>query len=149
MEKITTKSQKETQILAETLAQQLLKDGLKKQAVVLALSGDLGAGKTTFTQGFTKGLGIKEKVLSPTFVVMKKFKIKNSVFHFLYHIDCYRIKNETDLLHLDFQEILKNPENIIVIEWPEKIQKILSKKNVFWIAFLHTKNGQRELQFKR
>lgn len=145
MEKIITKSQKETQEFAQKIAQQLIKNGLKNRAVVVALSGDLGAGKTTFTQGFAKGLGLKEKILSPTFIIMKRFKLLDSNFKYLYHIDCYRLHSEKDLLHLDFKEVLKNQENIVVIEWPEKIKKIIPKKNIIRINFLHLESHQRKL----
>jgi len=145
VEKIITKSQKETQEFAQKIAQQLIKNGLKNRAVVVALSGDLGAGKTTFTQGFAKGLGLKEKILSPTFIIMKRFKLLDSNFKYLYHIDCYRLHSEKDLLHLDFKEVLKNQENIVVIEWPEKIKKIIPKKNIIRINFLHLESHQRKL----
>lgn len=145
MEKVITKSQKETQEFAQNLAKKIAKNGLKKSAMVLALHGDLGAGKTTFTQGFAKGLGVREKMLSPTFVIMKKFKIPTSGFKFLYHIDCYRLHNEKDMLHLDFTQILENPENIVVVEWPEKIQKILPKKNLIAIDFSHLEDSQRKI----
>ena len=114
-------------------------------AIVLAMEGDLGGGKTTFIQGFARGLGIKENITSPTFVILKVFKItkskiqipnaksnpkskaqnKNSKFHFFYHIDCYRIEKAKDLLDLGVKNILSDRNNIIAIEWSEKIQKIL------------------------
>lgn len=142
-----TKNSTETQNVGKELAKKIIKNSLKKQAVVLALSGNLGAGKTTFLQGFAKGLGIKEKILSPTFVVQKRFTLKNKTFKNFYHIDCYRLKNEKDILHLGFAKMLENPENIIAIEWPGKIKKILPKKNIS-LKFKHIKEGQRELTLK-
>jgi tRNA threonylcarbamoyladenosine biosynthesis protein TsaE len=116
---------KETKELAEKVAQKALKS---KQVFIIGLQGDLGAGKTTFTQGFAKALGIKEKILSPTFVILKRFKIKNKNF---YHIDCYRIKDAKDLMELGFKEIMSDPKNIIVIEWADKVKKIMPK-NILW-----------------
>jgi len=121
-EKIITNSAEETQKLGEKLAKEI-KSG--KTAVVLCLQGDLGGGKTTFLQGFAKGLNIKEKILSPTFVILKHFKIKSSEFKDFYHIDCYRINQPEDILELGFEEIISNPKNILAIEWPEKIKKTL------------------------
>ena len=79
METLTTNSSKETQELGQSLAIETVKVGLQESAVVLGLSGNLGGGKTTFLQGFAEGLGIKEKILSPTFVILKHFKIQNSL----------------------------------------------------------------------
>ena len=73
--KITSNSPKETHKIAAKFAKQILRLKTKKNAVVLTLRGNLGAGKTTFLQGFAKGLGIKSKINSPTFIIMKRFKI--------------------------------------------------------------------------
>ena len=71
----TTTGHKQTQKLGEKFAKEILKLPLQKTAVVLGLKGNLGGGKTTFLQGFAKGLGVGKKILSPTFVIMKKFVI--------------------------------------------------------------------------
>ena len=135
----TTKNYKETQELGKKLAKKILKQKPKSHAVVLGLSGNLGGGKTTFLQGFAKGLGIKEKILSPTFVIMKRFKN-------FYHIDCYRVKNEKDILELGWEEIINNPKNIIAVEWPEKIKSILPK-NAILINFKFIDENTREIDF--
>jgi tRNA threonylcarbamoyladenosine biosynthesis protein TsaE len=123
----TTTSHKQTQKIGEELAKEILELSPKSGAIILTLHGNLGAGKTTFLQGFAKGLKIKEKILSPTFVIQKRFKIKNKSFKNFYHFDCYRLKNHEDVLSLDFEKIILNPENIIAVEWPERIKKVLSK----------------------
>lgn len=123
-----TNSPSQTKKRGEMFAKKILKRGaLEKGALILGLEGDLGGGKTTFTQGFAKGLGIKEKILSPTFIILKKFPIQNSWFEHLYHIDCYRIENSKEILKLGFQKILSNPKNIIIIEWVGKIRKELPR----------------------
>ena len=123
------KSLKDTQKLAALLAREISKTRFKKnQAVVLALKGNLGSGKTTFTQGFLKGLGVKKKITSPTFVIQKNYKLKDKSYKLAYHIDCYRIKKSQELLILGIKEIFDNPKNIVLIEWPEKIKKILPKE---------------------
>ena len=70
----------QTKKLGEKFAERILKEKLKKRAFVIGLKGDLGGGKTTFLQGFAKGLGIKEKILSPTFIILRKFKVKSLKF---------------------------------------------------------------------
>lgn len=126
--KFITKSAPETQQWAAEIARQILRQKIGKQAVVLALEGELGAGKTTFVQGFAKGLGVREKILSPTFIVMKRFKIYDVRFKNFYHFDCYRLNDPKEILQLGFKDIISNPKNIVVIEWPERIEKTLSKK---------------------
>ena len=140
-----TYSAEETQTLATELAKKILQRGARNNALVLSLSGDLGAGKTTFLQGFAKGLGIKEKILSPTFILMKRFGVKSGIFKNFYHIDCYRLKDEEDLEALNFREMVENPENIIAIEWPERIKKVLPKE-VISIVFKHFKDNKRNIK---
>jgi len=125
-----TDNYKKTQKLGEIFAEQIIKNELQKTAMVIGLQGDLGSGKTTFIQGFAKGLGISDKILSPTFVILKRFGIVKKPFKNFYHIDCYRLKNEKDILELGLKEIILNPENIVAVEWPEKIKKVLPKKTI-------------------
>ena len=127
--KITNNSL-ETILFGEEIAKKILKNRQNKKAQILALYGDLGAGKTTFLQGFAKGLGIKERVLSPTFVIFKKFKIQDSFFNLFYHVDCYRLKDSKDLLGLGFEEFSSNSKNIIAIEWAEIIEDILPENKI-------------------
>ena len=127
--KITNNSL-ETALLGEEIAKKTLKNRQNKKAQILALYGELGGGKTTFLQGFAKGLGIKERILSPTFVIFKKFKIQYPFFDLFYHIDCYRLKNSKDLLGLGFGEFSSNPKNIIAIEWAEIIEDALPKNKI-------------------
>lgn len=116
-----------------------LKTKLIRLATILALRGDLGSGKTTFTQGFLRGLGVKGRVNSPTFVLMKRFKLKNRRFKNAYHIDCYRVKKSSELLSLGLKEIFSNSENIVLIEWPERISRILPKRRIN-LVFNHEKD---------
>ena len=145
-----TKSFRQTQELGESFAKEILKQGAKETAVVLALQGDLGGGKTTFLQGFAKGLNIQDKILSPTFVIYKKFNIpknrRSSVLtnKYLYHFDCYRINNPEEILELGFKEIISDSKNIVAIEWPEKIKKYLPK-NTITIDFKFIDDQTREI----
>ena len=141
---ITTQSAQETQEFAEEFSKEILSFKPQKTALVLGLWGNLGSGKTTFVQGFSEGLGIKEKILSPTFVLVKRFKLSDKNFKNFYHIDCYRLKDEKDLEVLGFEIIVSDPKNVIAIEWPERIQKILPKE-IISIKFNHLHGDQREL----
>ncbi len=148
MDKYITKDFQETQTLGKKLAQEILERGVQSSAVVLALHGDLGAGKTTFLQGLAQGLKITEVVNSPTFVIMKKFAILQSGFQYFYHFDLYRLENEKDLEFLELEELLQDPKNIIAIEWPERM-KSLPDKNIITIKSKHLGDNQRELTIKK
>ncbi|HNU96865.1 MAG TPA: tRNA (adenosine(37)-N6)-threonylcarbamoyltransferase complex ATPase subunit type 1 TsaE [Candidatus Portnoybacteria bacterium] len=139
METFLVQNKKQTENLAKMLAKEILKyKNNKKQALVFGFVGNLGAGKTTFIQSFTKGLGIRGRLTSPTFVLMKKYGN-------LYHLDCYRIKDHKDVLALDFAEIINEPKNIIAIEWAEKIKKVLPKDTI-WIKFKILPNNKRKIE---
>jgi len=132
--KCITNSAVQTKKFGKILAEQILKEKLEKRAIIIGLIGELGTGKTTFLQGFSKGLGIRNRILSPTFVILKRFKIKNSRFNNFYHIDAFRIEKLREILSLNFSEIIQNPKNIITIEWADKILKALPKES-FIIKF--------------
>ena len=142
-----TVSPSQTKKLGETLAREILKTKPKKIAQILGLEGDLGGGKTTFLQGFARGLGIKQKILSPTFVIMKRFKVESLRFEGFYHVDCYRLKKPKEILDLGFKEIISNPKNIVAVEWAERIRKIMPK-DIIWISFEFANKNQRKIVIK-
>ena len=107
-----------------------------KCALILALKGDLGTGKTTFTQGFLKGLGVKGRVSSPTFVLIKTYNLRHMNYNRVHHIDAYRLKKPKELLDLGLKEILEDPKSIALIEWAEKLKRYLPKDAV-WVGFKH------------
>lgn len=136
MPAIYTKSAKETQRAARILAGVLRPSG---RATVVALEGELGAGKTTFVQGFARALGVREKIKSPTFVLMKIYALtKNKTFKHFVHIDCYRMQNSKDLTHLGLKEILRDRGAVILIEWADRIKKTLPR-DAIKLTFLHGK----------
>jgi len=145
MQIIHTNSFEETQQAGQNLARQILATKPAHHAVVLALRGDLGAGKTTFVQGLAKGLGVKEVINSPTFVIMKRFALNISNFTNFYHLDLYRLEDKKDIEVLDLKKILADSKNIIAIEWPEKIQSFLPK-NCININFIHRNSISRSLK---
>ncbi|PCI89723.1 tRNA (adenosine(37)-N6)-threonylcarbamoyltransferase complex ATPase subunit type 1 TsaE [Candidatus Kaiserbacteria bacterium] len=102
--------------------------GLKPRdnARVIALFGDLGAGKTTFVQSLARALGITGEVISPTFVIQKYYALEDQVFSSLIHIDAYRLENAHELEVLGWADIARDPTNLIVIEWPENVDGLLT-----------------------
>ena len=126
--KYLTKSEKQTFNLGKKLAKQL------KGGEVLALTGELGAGKTVLIKGIAAGLGIKKIITSPTFVLMKVYQMgirnQESGIKNLVHIDCYRIKNPQEITDIGAPEYFGRPDMITVIEWAEKIKKILPRQKI-------------------
>ncbi|KPJ73724.1 hypothetical protein AMJ48_00830 [Parcubacteria bacterium DG_74_1] len=141
--KYLTKGPAQTKKLGEILAKEILKANPGKR-LIIGLEGDLGGGKTTFLQGFAQGLGIKEKVSSPTFVILRKFRIKNPRFKNLYHIDCYRIQKPKEILDLGFKEIISDHQNIAVIEWADKIKNFLPGGSLI-LKFQFVDKNSREI----
>jgi tRNA threonylcarbamoyladenosine biosynthesis protein TsaE len=94
-------------------------------ATIITLSGELGAGKTTFTQALARELGIIENVSSPTFVIEKIYLLTGQRWRRLIHIDAYRLRFAKELVVLGWDELLKDPEDLIVLEWPEKVPELI------------------------
>jgi tRNA threonylcarbamoyladenosine biosynthesis protein TsaE len=116
---------------------------VEDSASVLALSGTLGAGKTTFTQILAKKLRITDVVNSPTYVIMKKYECADddtSLFTNLYHIDAYRIEDQDEMRVLGFEKILKEPDALVCIEWGERIKELLPTHTVY----MHIDVGESE-----
>lgn len=150
-----TTSSIQTKKLGRLLAEEL------HGSEIICLSGDLGAGKTTFTQGLLKGLKIKGPYTSPTFSIIKNYrkefpisksqfpnKSKNykSQIQNAYHIDAYRIKSK-DLLELGFKDFAGQKNSVTIIEWPEKVKKIIPTSAV-WIDFKWLSDKKRQLTFQ-
>ena len=143
-----TKSAQEPKKLAQDIAKKL------KGGEVLALVGELGAGKTTFVQGLAEYFGDKENVSSPTFTLINEYqlkprKLKSYKLQALIHIDCYRLETPQELLDIGFRDYLDNNNLVVVIEWAEKVKKILPK-NTLWIFFEHGRQeNERIIQTKK
>ena len=126
--------------IVEKVFNEIVQSGIS----IVLLQGELGAGKTTFAQGILEKLGAEGPYTSPTFVIMKRYSLSKSQitnhklqinykiqsakwwtkFNFIYHFDCYRVGSQ-DILELSWEEIVANPENLVLVEWPEKIKEIL------------------------
>lgn len=112
-------------------------------ALVVALRGELGSGKTTFTQGLAHALGVSQTPKSPTFLLAKEYPIPHTQ-RSLWHLDCYRLAGHQDLVTLDLHSIFANPNNIILIEWPERIGEGLPRDHIE-IHFVHSGNDTRSI----
>ena len=101
-----------------------------ERACVIALQGDLGAGKTTLVQILGKLLGVGESITSPTFTIMKKYETQNKQWESLVHMDAYRIDDLNELGPLNFAELLEQPHTLLCIEWAEKIAPALPPERI-------------------
>lgn len=117
---------------------------------ILALEGELGAGKTTIVQGLAEGLGITSRIISPTFILMRKYGVrgKGKIRDF-YHLDLYRFESEIEreVVNLGVTDFWEKPENVIIIEWAEKIKKMIPK-SAKWILFESLGEEKRKITVK-
>jgi len=142
MEKVLTENNiKETakEIIEEVRAMK------KNGATLIVLSGELGAGKTALAKEIAKHLGVKEKIISPTFVIMKIYKTKDKKFKKLIHIDAYRLNKSSELITLGWEEIMKEKSTLILVEWPENVPECTDVHSCK-IEIMHLGNATRNLK---
>ncbi len=122
-----TKNEKETQELARSVLEEAIKNGFgTNKACVFALSGELGSGKTAFVKGLAETLLIKERVLSPTFVIERRYRVINRrCFSHLIHIDAYRLSSSEELKNLGWEALIGSSKNLICLEWPENVSSVV------------------------
>lgn len=127
---LVSQSPQDTSHIASQLAQRVLQamPG-RNAATVIALRGELGAGKTTFTQGFARALGVVEQPKSPTFNLAKEYQIPGTPYR-MWHLDCYRLNNHRDLVTIDLHRLFEDPNVIMMIEWPERVSDGLPRDHV-------------------
>lgn len=101
----------------------------RKELRTICLYGELGSGKTTFVGGFAKAFGITARLLSPTFIIVRRYPLEKD-FRFLYHVDLYRSEGKRDLGSIGLSEILVDPDSIVLVEWAEKLGDFLPKKHI-------------------
>ncbi|MEK7605263.1 MAG: tRNA (adenosine(37)-N6)-threonylcarbamoyltransferase complex ATPase subunit type 1 TsaE [Patescibacteria group bacterium] len=138
---ITTHSTEETYAYAKKISETL------KPGDIITLQGDLGSGKTTFTQGLGKALGITRPITSPTFLFIKSYSIEKGVIKKLYHVDLYRIEKEEDIKGLGLMEMLSDSEAITVIEWPEKMGSLLPQRRIA-LEFEYVDENTRRIEVR-
>ena len=137
---IITKSPEETKKVGQRLASSLV------GGEIICLSGDLGSGKTTFVQGLASALGLKSRLISPTFILVRKYQLPD---RYLYHVDLYRLEDKVDkeVINLGIVDVWGQKENIVIIEWAEKIKKMVPK-SAKWIFFTNLGEEERKISFK-
>lgn len=135
------KNEKETLAFAENFAKKLF------GGEIIALIGELGAGKTVFTRGLARGFGIKQKIQSPTFLLMKIYKIQDTKYKIqnLVHVDAYRLSGAGELVDIGLLDWLGRPDTVTVIEWADKVPEILRGRRVIKIKM---ELGKREKERK-
>lgn len=149
-------SSAKTKSIGRALAEKIVKMKwpATRSGIVVALEGELGSGKTTFTRGFVKGLGLKEKTSSPTFVIVKRFSLppnlrgfREAGFKNFFHVDLYRLRNAREINCAGLKKILSDGGNIVLIEWADRIRKLLPKSAIK-IRFEHGgKENERWISF--
>jgi len=139
--KITTQSEKQTINLGKSFAQEL------QGGETIGFIGELGAGKTVFIKGLAQGLNIKNIITSPTFVLMKVYKIKGSIKH-LCHVDAYRLKSSQDLIDIGINDYLNKKTTITVIEWADQVADILPEKVIIVKLKIGRKKNERVITIK-
>lgn len=113
------------------------------EATVIGLIGPLGVGKTTFVQELLSKYGVVGPVTSPTYTIETVYWLPNGPFSHAYHMDTYRLDGSDDLEALDFERRLQDPENLILIEWADKITDLLKSKTLYIDMLFGDREGER------
>lgn len=140
-ETVVTKSAAETKASGKEFGNSL------KGGEIIGLVGDLGSGKTTFVQGLVQALGIKTRITSPTFIIVREYP--NKFGGNLYHVDLYRLEGgiEQELINLGIQNFSNDSKNVVVIEWAEKAKDYLPE-NTKWITFENLGEDERKIKYE-
>jgi tRNA threonylcarbamoyladenosine biosynthesis protein TsaE len=134
MLKIITNSAEETTYIGEQLGRLLIKGS------IVCLSGDLGAGKTAFTQGIAKGMGVEDYVTSPTYTIINEYQGRLP----LYHFDVYRLNDVEEMYELGYEEYFFG-DGAVVVEWADIVRDIIPAERL-WITILRAKDeNSREI----
>jgi tRNA threonylcarbamoyladenosine biosynthesis protein TsaE len=138
---VISKSEEETKNLGKEIASRV------KGGEVFALFGDLGSGKTVFAKGFAHGLKIKQTITSPTFGIIKIYPVKSGNVKNLIHIDAYRLNSASEGQNIGLSELIDNHNNVLLVEWPEKIWPLIKEKSIA-IKFSLIDGSNRDIEIK-
>ena len=125
-----SKNISETGILAKNFLKLVSHKKTSQKAVVVGLYGDLGSGKTAFVKEVAKALGTEKYIISPTFVIMKNYKLKTKNYKLLIHIDAYRLDDPKELISLGWEELINDSQNLIFVEWADKALGLLPLNSI-------------------
>ena len=137
MREMVSRNEAETQKLARDLVQ-------TDQGRIFGLVGELGAGKTTFVQAFLAALGAAGPFTSPSFLIMKRYPLAGGRYVNAFHIDCYRLATAAELLALNFNKIISDGRNVVLIEWADKVKNLLPPETI-WLTFHHGQQAKERL----
>lgn len=140
--KFTSNSLDDTKRITLEILEHATKKHKGKNALVLALVGELGASKTQMAKFVGEVLGVSQNITSPTFVLMNHYKTQDVIFSDFYHFDCYRTVSSKEILNLGWKDIISNPKNLVLVEWAEKVKEIFPK-NVIWVKIKHIDENRR------
>lgn len=147
--KYLSKSPKETANLAKLFAGEFLKTKPDKKAFVVGLIGELGAGKTTFIKAFLRALGVKARIVSPTFIFSRRYRSRFKHYKNIWHFDVYRLNSLKGVKEIGLREAINNSENLVLVEWALKVKGILPRGTI-WVEFKHgAKSNERHITFNR
>lgn len=141
--KITTNNAQETKEFGRKIGLNL------SRGKIILLNGDLGSGKTTFVQGLAKGLGIKKTIISPTFLVFKRYEINKKNLNWFYHIDLYRLEEKNILQELEklgLLDFIEDENSVFVIEWASKAKSFYKEKSLMEISFEYLDEEKRNIK---
>ena len=136
----------DTKEYAKHFLEKIMKLPENEDAFVVGLSGHLGVGKTAFTKEIAKIIGVKQEITSPTFVIMKIYETQNERWSRLIHIDAYRLERGEELQAVDFEKLVSDKRNLILIEWPENVQTILEGVEDIRLNISINKDGSRNYE---
>jgi len=137
---IATTSARETHALGKSLARHL------RGGEIIALVGDLGAGKTVLVKGIAQGLGITRRITSPTFLLLRVYPVRQhpTIRRFV-HVDAYRVRHAAELLNIGLDDYLGKPDTITVIEWADRVKKILPHQPITITRGLKKRQNTRRI----
>lgn len=133
------KSPEATESVGEKFSEQI------SAGEIICLYGELGAGKTTFVRGFVKGLGFGDRVMSPTFTIVRTYHKNDNINLCCYHIDLYRLDENANVESIGIEDIFADKNGVVLIEWPERMRELLPKKR--WDIFFDViQDSDREIK---
>lgn len=139
MREYTSSSEAETTTLAADLLAQC------HAGQIITLTGDLGAGKTTFTKGIAQALGVRKEITSPTFAIMNVYDTSHLNIKKLVHIDTYRLKSTAELIEIGAEDYIGAPDTLTIIEWPELAASLLIGKDRLDVSLVHQDDHTRAI----
>ncbi len=144
MARFVSASSRETQRIARKLLHRFA--AKPTRPLIFALAGELGSGKTTFVQGLARALGIREKVQSPTFVLVKWYRLgrRAKPFRHFVHVDAYRLEKQSETRHLGLRDVFKDRDAVVAVEWADRIRKVMPRDAV-WIRFRHGRRSSERI----